>query len=656
MIHRHYGFIADPRKTAQHNAATMMAEMPIWFYLTKPTNSTCHNLCINIPPPANYRALLGLGMKYIPKPRYTNSTNLITWTDRFRQDMFTKMFLAHTESIVPRLYTRSDWTPPIRMVNYNLQLRVNNFIKGIFKIFKKKRVRSNMLPYQRRLLATIRNSKTHVIINADKNLGPCIIERSQYIQRALQDHLLDRTTYKQLTPTQAKRQIENLKTKLQQFLEYYGRKLDAADIKYLTKTTAVKDPYPKFYITAKIHKTPWKTRPIVSVPGSLLVGLGRWVDKILQPYHKATTSTILSSTTLKDKLTNLDKLPPNARLFTTDAISMYTNIDTSHALKVLKKFIYKHQEYSTIHEKSAVLEGLELIMRNNIFQFGDTFWQQLNGTAMGVSPACMYATLYYAAHEEAFVKKYPELKLYQRYIDDVIGIWVPLTINDDQRWKQFQSEMNRFGKLRWEFTERTLTVNFLDLTITLDSYGNIQTQLYEKPENLYLYLPATSAHPFSTLKGLIHGMVYRTIRLTSAKTTQTIELQNLVRRLTARGYKQSFLVDVINKTYQRIEKELNNIDSATPPVPPTNYKNVCFFHTYYHPNDPKSTDIQELFQQEMMSPPKMYKKLPDLLNHRKAKLGTERMIIAYHRMPNLGNLLSSRLIKSDDGPQVSSYI
>jgi hypothetical protein len=655
MVYKHYGFVADPNKTTLHNAAIMMAAMPIWFYLTKPTNSACHNLCISNPPPNNYRALLGLGMKYIPTPRYTNSNNMIGWTDRFRQDMFTKMFLAHTDSSIPRLYVRSDWTPPIRLVNYNLQERVNNFIKKIFELFKKRKARSNMLPFQRRILADLRASKTHVIINADKNLGPCIIERSQYIQRALQDHLLDTTTYKKLSARQATAQIDQVKHKLQQFIEYYGRKLDPADIKFLKRTAEVKDPFPKFYITAKIHKKPWKSRTIVSVSGSLLDGLGRLVDKILQPYFHATTTAILSSATLKDELMQMEKLPPNARFFTTDAVSMYTNIDTNHALRTIKGFLLKHNDYATIHERNAALEGLEIIMKNNIFQFGDTFWHQLNGTAMGVSPSCMYATLYYAAHEESFIKKYPELILYKRYIDDVIGIWVPQTINDDLRWKEFQTEMNNFGRLRWEFTARQSTINFLDLTLSIDQNGNIQTRLYEKPENLYLYLPANSAHPFSTLKGLIHGMVYRTIRLTSNKEAQAMELQNLVRRLTARGYQQKFLVDIINKTYSRINGSISTTNTTIPLVPQVN-KNTCFFHLYFHPKDPKAHEIQKLFETELLAPKKMYKKLPDLLNHRKAKLGVEKMIIAYHRMPNLGNLLSTQIIKSEDGPQVSSYI
>jgi hypothetical protein len=110
-----------------------------------------------------------------------------------------------------------------------------------------------MLPFQRRILADLHTSKDHVVINADKNMGPCIIERAQYMKRALQDHLLDANTYQSLTPTQATGKMEALKTRLLQFIEYYERKLDPSDIKFLKCTTDVIDPYPKFYVTAKIH-------------------------------------------------------------------------------------------------------------------------------------------------------------------------------------------------------------------------------------------------------------------------------------------------------------------------------------------------------------------------------------------------------------------
>jgi hypothetical protein len=354
-----YGYVADPSKTALHNAAVMIATMPIWYYFCRPTNQSCHNLCTHTLPPRNYRALLGLGLKCIPKPRYTNSKQIWHFLDRFKRDMYIKIFLAHTSTEIPRLYIRSEWIPPIRMVNFNLQERANNFTNLLANKFTKKLTRSNMLPHQRRILAEFRTVKQHIVMNADKNLGPCVIERDQYIKRALNDHLLDTDTYKQLTSSQASHRIENLKQKLTNLIEYYKNKINPTDVKYLKQTMEVKDPYAKFYITAKVHKSPWKTRPIISVCGSLLDGLGRLVDKILQPYFRTIPSAIRNSISLKDMLMDLHQTPPTARFFTADAVSMYTNIDTNHALAVIPNFLQQQLNHSTIHEKNIAIEGLQ---------------------------------------------------------------------------------------------------------------------------------------------------------------------------------------------------------------------------------------------------------------------------------------------------------
>jgi hypothetical protein len=42
-------------------------------------------------------------------------------------------------------------------------------------------------------------------MTTDKTLGPAIMERSTYITRCLQDHLLETATYKRLTPADAYR-------------------------------------------------------------------------------------------------------------------------------------------------------------------------------------------------------------------------------------------------------------------------------------------------------------------------------------------------------------------------------------------------------------------------------------------------------------------
>ena len=46
-----------------------------------------------------------------------------------------------------------------------------------------------------------------------------------------------------------------------------------------------------------------------------------------------------------------------------------------------------------------ILEALEILIRHNLFKFGDTYWHQTDGTAMGALSAPAYATIYYAIHD-----------------------------------------------------------------------------------------------------------------------------------------------------------------------------------------------------------------------------------------------------------------
>ena len=63
-------------------------------------------------------------------------------------------------------------------------------------------------------------------------------------------------------------------------------------------------------------------------------------------------------------------------------------------------------------------------MKNNIFEWGDLYFLQLLGTAMGTSAACMWATIYFAVHEtETLLPTYGRhLLIFKRFIDDMFGI------------------------------------------------------------------------------------------------------------------------------------------------------------------------------------------------------------------------------------------
>ena len=154
-----------------------------------------------------------------------------------------------------------------------------------------------------------------------------------------------------------------------------------------------------------------------------------------------------------------------------------------------------------------LLALLKIVMTTNIFQFGNTWWCQLIGTAMGTPCACIYATMFFAWYErQHLLLKYKQhLLLYKRQINDIFGIWIDdttstLTFND------FNTDLNSITKLQWETEPLSSSVNFLDLTIYISPTNTIKTKTFQKKENLFLYIPPQSAHPPGMIRSLIYSL------------------------------------------------------------------------------------------------------------------------------------------------------
>ena len=540
-----FGFVADVGKTIRHNLAIQLNKYPADILSFRPTNLACHNLCSTLIPPSSCKSLLGLGLKFCPRPRYTtNFKQFIVVADRFRRDLHTQYYFSgnRNELDPDLLFVRSNWAPDPNKIPLALRVRTNQFLCALLErhFSQGHKVPSNLTPLQRLCLRQLCQSDDFIIVPADKNLGLCIIERANYIKRALQDHLGDQVTYTRLSEPQAITCISRVKVLLADFIDKFRNVLSFSDLKFLQRTSVVDDLFSYFYIIMKIHKNPWKTRPIVSYSGSLLYGLGKWLVKQLHPLIRSLPSYLRSSSDLKDLLSNLH-IPKGKRisLFSFDADSMYTNIDTDHALFVIAKFLCLKASTNT----EAIIQALEIIMRNNNFKFGDTFWHQETGTAMGTPPAPDYATLYFGIHELSFIAAFSVfIAAYKRYIDDGLCVWIhdDDSSKDDLAFSQFQDIVNCYGKLRWTFTDRVKELEFMDLLITIDDSNKITTKIYEKPLNLYQYIPPHSAHAPGISTGFISGLIKRIFRLTSFESDQKSALRKLYARLSACGYPYFF--------------------------------------------------------------------------------------------------------------------
>ena len=103
---------------------------------------------------------------------------------------------------------------------------------------------------------------------------------------------------------------------------------------------------------------------------------------------------------------------------------MYTNIHTNHGLKVLRSFLEELRSEGNLptnYDIDMIVEAARLVMHWILFEYGDSFFKQLIGTAMGTPVAELRAIIHFYLHEKhkltpVFIHKIP---LLVRYIDDI---------------------------------------------------------------------------------------------------------------------------------------------------------------------------------------------------------------------------------------------
>ena len=487
-------------------------------------------------------------------------------------------------------------------------------------------------------------------------MGVCILEREHFITQVLREHVNNEETNKKLTLTKTNAKICHTRYLFHEFVNKHKEVLGEAVVTYMSRGyKKYGDKIAKFRSTVKVHKSPWKLRPVVSKCGTLLECISKWLDYKLQNLSKFMPTVIKDSKSLRDDIISL-KLPPTAKLFTADAISMYTNIELNHAMQVMKYWLESLPDETKLHDftpkvSQAILHGLNLVMRFNIMKFGDTFFLQKIGTAMGTSCAVIFANLYYAWHEKTvilpkYLSTHPDdspnsspksLLLHRRFVDDIIGIW----IGNEEESEHYIKDLSTFGILKWDCSKPTLTVNFLDMTISIQN-STISTKTYQKEGNPYLYINPNSAHPPSMIKGIIFGTIKRYFEQNSNKEDFISITKLFFQRLVARGWDPSIIKPIFISAFNKIKIPSTNKTTNKSPSPTA--RGQLFIHFIYHPLDIPRSQVRKIYEEELQGTI-MQERNPD------AKL-----TICYSRPKNIQDVLAKAALFEPEGKEVSKYI
>ena len=159
------------------------------------------------------------------------------------------------------------------------------------------------------------------------------------------------------------------------------------------------------------------------------------------------------------------------------------------------------------------------------------------------------------------------------------------------------------------------------MTITLTK-GFPCFKVFEKPLSLHLYIPPSSAHPPSCMKGLIYGMLIRYWRLNTTTEDYMLYVKKFFARLIYRGHDVEKIHTLFIAAGEHIQaKYVNHKQSLTPVL---SIEDSLKFVWQYHPRGVQAANIQKLFEKRL-----------------KGKIPFETLTVAYKRPKNLRDLLMS---------------
>ena len=446
--------------------------------------------------------LLSKGLTFCPTPPKLDTFQLQNDLDNFHRRLRLKEFFYDSEDSDEEAYQptpfrqkKRKWTPP-----KNREPALESYIQTVTENVKKstchkRRIKDNLTREERATLKSLRCrvlAGEIVIKPADKGSATVVMSQEDYVTEAMrqlnrEDHYLrlDKNPTTQFADEISKLLID-MKNR---------NSIDQETKDYLTP---LHTRTARFYLLPKIHKPGNPGRPIVSSCGAPTERISHFVDHHLHPHVQTLPSFIKDTTDFLNKLQTLNNIPKDTLLVTLDVSSLYTNIPHQEGIEACREALNSRTTKQPPTEDLAEL--IKQILTKNNFEFGDSHFLQIHGTAMGTRMAPSYANIFMGKLEKellAHSRKKPTV--WWRYIDDVFALWT----HGEESLNNFIGEINQAHptiKFTAEWSKES--VSFLDTTVKLED-GQLVTDLFVKPTDTHQYLAANSCQqlPSKTLQG-----------------------------------------------------------------------------------------------------------------------------------------------------------
>ena len=307
---------------------------------------------------------------------------------------------------------------------------------------------------------------------------------------------------------------------------------------------------PEFHAIPKVHKLPWKLRPIVPSHSWVTKKASEVCDFALRAFHKRWFPWVVDST--REVIRRVEALTikrtEEVWIVTGDVESFYTNVSVASTVDDIRQGMHSIESSGGV-DMAAIADLAQVVMATNCFGFNGTYYHQTQGIAMGTSCAPSFANVNLGLSEvlcpEIVNAGQTEsgLILYVRYIDDILLIFKGNRTALQSCLDNLSTKLQPFT-IGWEISSIREPRPFLDIEFFFDQgFGplGLQSRVYRKRMNKHQYIPWSSAHPDAVKKAFIKAEMTRFMVISSTKSLFEERVTEFMKALRRRGYPSDIL-------------------------------------------------------------------------------------------------------------------
>ena len=327
---------------------------------------------------------------------------------------------------------------------------------------------SNTTKQEIQALAELKKDQERVILTADKGVAIVIMDKEDYQDKA-KALLEDQGTYKALKTDPTGR----LKSKMINLLKKIKSEGGIDDILY-KKLYPTGSVTPKFYGLPKIHKDGIPLRPIVSSRGSISYEVAKELARILKPLVGSSPHHIKNTGDFIQQIKQV-KLQADETITSYDVSALFTSVPIEAATKIIQRKLEQDQQLylRTTMKVEHITSLLEFCLKTTYFQFQGSFYEQINGAAMGSPISPIVANLFMEEFEVRAIQtsKNPP-KMWKRFVDDTCVI---LRSANKEEFFHHINSIDPKIQFTSEESKPDGSIPFLDCLVTPQADGSIMT-------------------------------------------------------------------------------------------------------------------------------------------------------------------------------------